>query len=117
MRIVEGHQKMGKETHGGQKADSIGRLHQTFRRVADASAPVHAAECTGGKGEARREAGIEEMNHTSSPQKGGLQIPISLAPQIDSDVPPYSKSPNGTHFKDPEDAKHSTMLVPCIPPR
>ncbi|PMD20269.1 hypothetical protein NA56DRAFT_689761 [Hyaloscypha hepaticicola] len=36
--------------------------------------------------------------------------------QIDSDVPPYSKSPNGTHFKDPEDAKHSTMLVPCIPP-
>ncbi len=117
MRIVEGqvegHQNMGKDTHPGQKAESIiGRLIRLSAAWQMVPHRCTEAECTGGKDEAQREAGIEAMIHTSFPRRGSLQIPISLAPQIDSDGPPYSKSPNGTHFQDPEDAKHRTMLVP-----
>jgi hypothetical protein len=52
MRIVEGHQKMGKDTHEGQKAESIGGL---IRLSAAWQMLPHAAECTGGKGEGRLE--------------------------------------------------------------
>jgi hypothetical protein len=120
MRIVEGHQKMGKETHEGQKAEGIGRLHQTSRRVADAPAAVHAAECTGRKGEAQREAGIEEMIHTSSPKKGGLQTAIYsnwLLRSIQMSRP----TANPRMGRPPRIPKMLNialpMLVPCIPPR